>query len=89
LSGSQSAVDELQIPESSTAIKKANWDGWALITNPFPCGLNVAQFASDNGIDVANIRIWDRTASGSVDNYQYQRGYFGYHRNPNNAIFLD
>lgn len=71
-SGSQSAVVDAQIPESSTAIRKSNWDGWALITNPYPCGLNVTEFASDNGIDAANIRIWDRTATGAVDGYKYQ-----------------
>lgn len=66
----------LPAPEEQTADRQANWDGWVLMANPFPCGLDVDAFSSDNGIDITNIRVWDRgkafaiNGGGGID-YQY------------------
>jgi hypothetical protein len=45
--------------------RKANWDGWALVANPYPSNLDVDAFSLTNGIDPENIRVWDRTAGTS------------------------
>ena len=64
-------------PEEQAADRKANWDGWVLVANPFPCGLDVDQFVADNNDFSPNdIRIWDNdkafaiNGSGGID-YQY------------------
>lgn len=49
----------------STLDRWANWDGWALVANPYPCNLNVDAFSLTNGIDPENVRIWDRSAGTS------------------------
>jgi hypothetical protein len=57
--GSQSEVTTACIPES-VEDRQANWNGWALVGNPFPCNLDVNKFATDNGFLPNQIRIWDR-----------------------------
>jgi hypothetical protein len=59
--GSQSAVDTACIPESDPADRIANWNGWALLVNPYPCNIDVDTFALANGIANTNVRIWDRS----------------------------
>ncbi len=57
---------------------KANWDGWALVANPYPCGLSIQEFCDDNGnIPYDNIRIWNKgktytTADGTLTDIDYQ-----------------
>jgi hypothetical protein len=64
--GSQSAVDTACIPESDPADRIANWNGWALVANPYPCNLDVDTFAFANGIANTNIRVWDRSVFDPV-----------------------
>jgi len=42
------------------------WDGKRLVANPFACGLNVAQWATDNGLTAANIKIYDRVSNTQI-----------------------
>jgi hypothetical protein len=59
------------------ADRKANWDGWALVANPYPSGLDVDQFALDNLLPASNVRVWNRgkaydiVGGGGID-YQYE-----------------
>jgi hypothetical protein len=64
--GSQSAVDTACIPESDPADRIANWNGWALLVNPYPCNIDVDTFALANGIANTNVRIWDRSEPDPV-----------------------
>jgi len=66
--GSQSEVEQGSgcITEPA-ADRQANWNGWALVANPFPCNLDVEEFAIDNGIARDQIRIWNRVANAYVD----------------------
>jgi hypothetical protein len=57
--------------------RKNNWDGWALVANPYPSGLDVNTFADNNSIARSNVRVWNRgktfaiVGNGGID-YQYQ-----------------
>ena len=59
------------------ADRKNNWDGWVLVANPFPSGLDVDAFCTTNGITNTDVRVWDRTgdpyqiASGANPDYAY------------------
>ncbi len=65
--------DNPEIP----ADRKANWDGWALVANPYACGLDVTLFCATNGIAPSNVRVWNRAnpdtilGNGGID-YRYQ-----------------
>ena len=48
------------------ADRKANYDGWVLMANPFPCGLDVDAFSTTNGITNTNVRVWNRGKTAIV-----------------------
>lgn len=66
-------TEPIEVP----ADRKANWDGWALVANPYPSGLDVNTFADNNGIARSNVRVWNRgkayniVGSSGID-YQYE-----------------
>jgi hypothetical protein len=57
--------------------RKNNWDGWALVANPYPSGLDVNAFAIANSISPNDVRVWNRgkafniVGGGGID-YQYE-----------------
>jgi hypothetical protein len=62
--GSQSAVTQQPgCINESVEDRQANWNGWALVGNPFPCNLDVNMFADDNGFNPNQIRIWNRNTN--------------------------
>jgi hypothetical protein len=60
--GSQSDVSQGPgcIPDP-VADHQANWDGWAIVANPFPCNMDVDAFSNSNGFAGAQIRVWNRS----------------------------
>ena len=63
--GSQGAVN-IGTPAEND-LRKANWDGWRIVGNPFACNLNVAQWLSDNGISGTPIRVYDQNTKTYYD----------------------
>jgi hypothetical protein len=60
--GSQSDVSQGPgcIPDP-VADHQANWDGWAIVANPFPCNIDVDAFSNSNSFAGAQIRVWNRS----------------------------
>jgi hypothetical protein len=46
---------------------EANWDGWELVANPYPCNLDAQEFATANGLAIEQVRVWDRSQNVYVN----------------------